>query len=178
MDIRNNTDRYGVIAKLFHWVVALLIIGLLVAGFSLSFIDDKALRSQVIFLHKSFGLLLIMMVVLRLLWRWLNPPPTFPASMPKWRATAAHSSHYTLYGLMVLMPLSGIIMSTLYGYPPSLFGLFSLPQFISVNKNLAQTFGTVHLILAWSIIAVVSVHIFAALEHHFSRKDGILKRML
>ncbi len=178
MQIRNTQQTYGVIAKCLHWLVALLIIALLIVGTSINYISTDAIKFNVINIHKSFGLLVLALVIIRIVWRFSNKTPELPLTTPRWQRRAARLSHMLIYIAILLMPISGIIMSTAAGYPPRFFGLFTLQLPIAVNKVTAQWFNQAHEILAWIILALVCIHILAALKHHFIDRDNVLKRML
>lgn len=176
MSLRNSAEEYGSVAKFFHWVIAILIICMLIFGF---FLEDipKAYAALAYNVHKLTGLVIFLLVVLRLLWAVGNPKPLPPYSMPVWQKSAEHLVHYGLYLSILAMPLAGWIGSAAAGRPPHLGGLsINLP--ITQSKDIASTSFTVHNTLAIVIIALVSVHILAALYHHFIKKDNILRRML
>lgn len=177
--LRNTQEHYGSVSKLFHWLMFLLILGMLIVGLSLDSIDDKALRSIVIGLHKSTGLLVLTLVCLRALWALMNPKPGSAPGTSPMEHVAERGGHLALYFLMFAMPITGWVMSTAAGYIPDFYGLFSVAApGIAKNKPLSELFGQAHEILAWTIIVVVSGHIAAAMYHHYIRKDNILRRMI
>lgn len=176
--IRNSSDRYGVITRGFHWVMALGIIGMLIAGFYMEGLPLSPAKFDWYNWHKSVGSILIVLVVLRYGWRLNNPVPKLPDDMKWHEKLAAHGGHMGLYGLMLAMPLSGWLMSSAAGFPVSVFGWFTLPNLIAADKELTETFKEAHELLAFAIIGLASIHALAALYHHFIRKDYILRRML
>jgi polyisoprenoid-binding protein YceI len=118
------------------------------------------------------------MVFLRIFWRLINPMPTAAKHTPLWQKSAAKIAHYALYVLMIIMPLSGWLMSSAAGFPVSVFGLFTLPDLIAPNNGVRMLMEQVHTLIAYAIIALVSIHILAALKHHFIDKDNTLRRIL
>jgi cytochrome b561 len=124
------------------------------------------------------GLTVLSLVILRILWALTSIKPGLPEIMKPWERYSERYLHFTLYLLLLIMPLSGWLMSTAAGYAPSFFGLFSIPMpRISHNENLAGFAGEIHYKVAWLLILLVSIHILAAFKHHFIDKDNILKRM-
>jgi cytochrome b561 len=174
--LKNNSTQYGSVAKFFHWAIFILVGCMLLAGYFMGDIADKALRGQVINLHKLTGITILILMILRLLWAFVNPRPVLPIDMPKWQKTLAWISHGFLYAVVIAMPLSGWIGSSAAGYAPHLFDWnFLLPI---QNKELSKPAFALHDDLAIIIMALVSIHMLAALYHHFIRKDNILRRML
>ena len=178
MPIINTTQTYGSISKLFHWLIVLLVIAMIIIGFTMGHIDDKMFRREVYALHKSFGLTILGLMLLRLLWRLINKRPELPTHIPKWQQKAANASHWLMYALLLAMPMSGLVMSTAAGHPPKFFNLFIVSLPIEKSKLIASSASTVHTVIAWCIIATVSTHILAALKHHFIDRDTVLMRML
>lgn len=172
-----NIARYTSTAIGLHWLIGLLIIGMLAVGLYMAKLPNGIFKFQLIQLHKSIGITILGLVALRLLWRFTHPAPMLPKHMPTWQKAIAHSSHYLLYILMVAMPLSGWIMSDAAGYHPNWFGL-SVPQLVSQNPGLSKTLAMAHEYGAYLLIVLLCLHIGAALQHHFWDNDDILKRML
>lgn len=170
-------DRYSCVAIALHWVTAILIIGMLLAGFFHEAFGEEV-EKQIIPIHKAVGVLIIAITIFRLGWRLKNPPPELPETMSKWQKNASKITHYELYFLLLAMPLSGWLMSSAAGYPVSMFGLFSIPPIIGKDKELANLFYEAHEILGWVILALIILHTMAGLYHHYIVKDGVLKRML
>lgn len=176
--LKNTDNAYGSVAKLFHWIMALLILGLFFLGLYMSDLELSPQKLQLYQWHKSLGATVLALAALRLCWRLWNIVPALPAGMALWERFGAHASHYALYALMFAMPLSGWIMSSYAGYPVSVFGWFTLPDLVAADKNMFRLMRDVHEALGWSIVALASVHAGAALWHHFIRKDNVLRRML
>lgn len=177
MPLKNTSNSYGWLARLFHWLMALLIIGLITVGLTMG--DFKApFKYELYGVHKALGMIVLGLVVLRLLWRFSNPTPKLPKEMDAIQRLAAHTLHIFLYIAMFVMPLSGWAMSSAGGYPVSIFGLFTLPPLVEENKELGRWFSDVHEYVGTALMVAIGVHICAALLHHFFYKDNILRRML
>lgn len=179
MALRNNSDSYGSVAKAFHWVVAILIIGLLAVGFYMGGLPkEDPSRMGIYGLHKALGITVLAVVSVRLLWKSVNVRPVLPASMSKIEKCGAQIGHALLYVFAFAMPLSGWAMSSAAGYPVSMFGLFNMPMLVGPDKDLAKAMNELHGNMAIALIAILVLHIVAALFHHFVRKDNVLIRML
>jgi len=178
MALKNTAEQYGSLSKFFHWTVAIMVVALLTVGFIMDDISDKALKMQVYNIHKLIGLSVLLLMIMRLLWRLNNVLPEYPPTVPKWARKAARATHDLLYLVLIIMPLSGWIMSSAAGHPPHL-GSWSLGiPGLTANKTLAQYGNSLHYVLAWAIPSLILLHIGAALKHHFMDKDEVLLRML
>jgi cytochrome b561 len=173
----NTRDQYGLIARLLHWIIAALAIGMLVGGSVLSFLPPGGFKSLVVAAHKSTGVLIFLLMTGRLLWRYLNLQPRDLGNIPLLKYIA-HVLHVCLYILALLQPLSGILMSQAYGYPVVVFGWFELPPLIWQSPLLGNYFREVHGVAAILLTAVIAVHAAAALKHHFIDGDRTLMRMI
>jgi len=176
--LRNNQDSYGSVAKLFHWLVFFLVVGMIAVGFYMEGLPVSPDKIRLYGWHKSLGVLLLSLMLLRLAWRLTNATPRLSGDLHKIYQLAAHAGHYSLYLLLILMPLSGWLMSSSAGFSVSVFGWFTLPDLVEADKSLNHFFHTAHFFIAWAIIIVVVVHVAAALWHHFCRHDNVLKRMM
>lgn len=177
MGLRNTTETYGSMAKTIHWLIFLMVTTLLIVGFFMGDIE-KPLRYTIYNIHKLAGITVLTIMIFRVYWTITNPKLSYSAELPAWQILAARTVHYILYALVILMPLSGWIMSTAAGHNPLLFGTSLTLPFIPESKPLAKFFHKTHTVMAWTIIAMVSLHVLAALKHHFVNKDNVLKRML
>ena len=189
--IRNTELSYGSVAKWLHWLTALLILVAYILVLYLEYVlhGEGPMRSPIIRLHKAIGASILVFIVLRIWWRAINPNPKLPESMPKWQVTASHVSHFSLYALLVAMPISGYLGN---GSGVS-FGIFAIPGFAKTAIGawtldlLGLTFEQwevpfdyfhykiVGPFVLWVIIAA---HAGAAIYHHYVEKDDVLKRML
>ena len=171
-------QHYTAIAKLFHWGMALLIAGLVVIGFVMTDMELSPEKLQYYSWHKWVGVSVFMLVWLRLLWRVMNPPPAYPDSMSPWMQRLAHAGHAMLYILMVIIPLSGWLLSSAKGVQTVWFGVLPLPDLIEKDKELGHLLREVHETLNYCMLFLLAGHIAAALKHHWINRDDILKRML
>ncbi|MCC9622501.1 cytochrome b [Thalassospira sp. MA62] len=177
MAIRSDKRVFGTVTKTFHWVMAALIIGVFSVGWYMDFLPLGMEKLEWISRHKSLGATVLALVILRFVWRHIEPTPDALGELAIERF-AAKAGHIGLYLLMFAMPLSGWTMSSAANYPVSVFGLFTLPNLVSPNEELFNTLKTVHWGLSWVIAALVVGHVLAALKHHFWDGDATLRRML
>ena len=175
--LKNTENSYGMISKAFHWLLFLMLTFSIVAGNFLASMPKGAEKLQVAGMHKSFGAILLMLILMRLVWRLINVTPKEPEGTSAMQAFLANAMHWALYVLMFAQPLSGIIMSQAAGYPVSFFGLFEFPALLDKDPSLAKfalgVHGTVWVLLVLAVIG----HAGAALYHHFIKKDEVLKQM-
>jgi len=172
------TTRYGAVAQTLHWVIAALIVTQFVLA---SLADDLPLGLHKLMLlarHKSFGMTVLLLAVLRLVWRLLNPPPPLPPAMKPIERLLAQLTHVAFYVLLFAMPLSGWLMSSAKNYSVSWFGLFTWPDLIPKNETAFEVLKETHEILSTVLLVIAALHVLAALKHHFWDKDDVLKRML
>ena len=179
--IENTKGRYGAIAILLHWTMALLVIGLAALGLYMVTLPDVGFNTKKITLviyHKELGLLALVLLVARLAWRLTQVLPDLVEHLPDWQKLAARFVHLTFYGLLFALPVSGCLMSSAAGIPVSFLGMFTLPDFIHRDDNLFQQLIAVHKVLGYILILSIFVHAGAALRHHFVSGDDTLRRML
>jgi cytochrome b561 len=168
--------RYTRTAIALHWLMSLLIIGLIAVGF---YMTSQKITPGVIKLymtHKSVGICVLTLVIVRMFWRATHQPPELPL-MPAWQKRASQLSHALLYFLMLAMPLSGWLMNSATGTPMKMFGWFKLPHLIDASTEGVMLWKSVHGYLAWGLVAVISIHVLAAIKHQFIERDGLLRRM-
>jgi cytochrome b561 len=176
------TPRYDPVAVTLHWLIALAIIVMIPLGFFMGDLPISIKFDAYIF-HKSLGITVLTLSVLRLIWRFMNPPPALPAGMKPIEKLLAHTAHWLLYFLMIAMPLTGWLMVSASRKYPTVFFWFAEVPFIPMpvgidGKATAEWFNETHELLAFGAIALISLHLFAALKHHFIYKDTTLTRML
>lgn len=176
--LRNTVTRYGLISQFLHWAVAMLIALQFVWAWRIDQTESVIQTYRLTVQHKSIGMTVLMLAVLRLAWRLFNRPPPLPAGMPRWEMTAAKINHALLYALIIAMPLSGWAYTSAAGYGAEWFGWADFPDLVGESERLEGVFGRVHGALAAILVAAISAHVLAALRHHFLLKDTILKRML
>ncbi len=160
-----------------HWLMFVLIAAAFGVGLWMAGLPVGPQRFRAVPWHKAIGVTILVLVVLRLLWRWRHPAPPLPATMPDWERNAAHASHALLYALMFAVPLSGFLMSSALGFSTVVFGL-TLPDLLERNRELGDTLKMVHFFLNKSLLALIALHAAAALKHFFLDRDGVLQRML
>lgn len=171
-------EAYTPTAKILHWLMALLILGLLPLGFYMSDLKLSPLKLQLYSWHKWAGVTVFMLVLIRLLWRIWNSPPALPSHMKRYERLVAHLGHFALYALMLAIPVSGWLMSSAKGFQTVWFGVLPLPDLLDKNRELGDLLAEVHESLNFILIAVLVGHLGAALKHHFIDRDDVLTRML
>ncbi|KAA0695216.1 cytochrome b [Halopseudomonas laoshanensis] len=179
MQIRNTSRSYGTAAIVLHWLVAVTVIGLAILGLWMTDLTyySPYYRSAP-FWHKSIGVSLALLIVLRLLWRWANPKPAHIPGHKPWELRLASLVHGLLYLLLIVIVLSGYLISTAKGQGIDVFGWFTLPALITGLPEQADRAGLVHYWLAISVLVLAGLHALGALKHHFIDRDNTLRRML
>lgn len=170
------TVRYSSTAIWLHWILAILITGLIAVGWYMMSIADQPDSGWYFDMHKSFGIIAGTLILLRVLWRLAHKPAPLPASIPAWQATLARLIHWLLYACMILMPLTGFLGASLSQWGVVFFGTH-LPQWINQNPDLSEQLFEVHSIVAWVLVVLVSLHILAAFKHLVINRDGVFQRM-
>jgi cytochrome b561 len=173
-----EVKHYTGTAKALHWLMAILLFGMLALGFYMQDLPLSPDKLKLYSWHKWAGVTAFLLVGFRLLWRIAHRPPALPGSMPKIMQFAAHAGHLALYGLMLAIPMSGWLMSSAKGFQTVYFGVLPIPDLLDKNKELGDLLALVHQSLNLLFIAVLAGHIGAALKHHFIDKDDILTRIL
>ncbi|MFI5444162.1 cytochrome b [Polaromonas sp. UC242_47] len=176
--VPDNSGRpYTRTAIVLHGAMALLVL----MGFSLGLymvgLPLNPLKLQLYSFHKWIGVSVAALLLPRLFWRSLHPPPPLPVGTPAWEQSAAHASHLLLYVLMACVPVSGWLMSSAKGVTTVYFGLWALPNLLVRNEALGLFLEALHRLLNYSLLALVTLHVAAALKHHFINRDGVLDRM-
>lgn len=162
-----------------HWIIAITIIGLLVMGHLMQQ-EWMPNRSSLYGLHKSFGILILVLTVFRIVWRLTHRPPALPDSVPNWQVLASRAVHIGFYVLLIAMPLLGWAMSSASTRAPQveIFGLFPIPDLpVDQGPGASRQWAQLHGIGAKLMIALLVLHIGAALKHHVVDRDGVLARM-
>lgn len=178
--IRNTTSSWGSAARVFHWIIGLTIIGMLAFGWWMNYIPARPDRFFYRSIHADIGYTLLVLMALRIVWRWINPVPALPAGTPPLQRVAAGISHGALYlATFVVIMLgwahSGARPQGDYG---SFFGLFHVPQFTSPDKATADAFEDRHIYAAYVLLVLIVIHLAAAGWHHFIRRDRVAARMV
>lgn len=175
---RNTGQSYGIIAQAFHWLVALLVFVQLGLGVYAADLPVSLARLQWLSRHKSLGLAILAVVLLRFAWRRMNPPPPLPESVQGWQRHAATANHWLIYLLLVLAPLAGWLHASAAGLSTNWFGLFQVPDLVSKEAGLSELFKQLHKGCVALLVALLAVHIGAALRHLLVLRDGVMHRML
>ncbi|MEG5264337.1 cytochrome b [Pseudomonas sp. JDS28PS106] len=179
MQLHNSSERYGLLSIILHWGVAITVFGLFALGLWMVGLDYyDSWRKAGPDLHKSIGLTLFAVMVIRLAWRLISPPPPPLDSYSRVTRIGAHLVHLFLYAALFAVMIAGYLISTADGVGIPVFGLFEVPALVSGLADQAETAGTIHLYLAWAIVVFAVLHGLAALKHHFIDRDVTLKRML
>lgn len=177
MKLRSDPDRWGAVAKAFHWIMALAILGNGVFGLCMGLAGNPMQKIDWLALHKSIGLTVLALLLLRLAWRAGDARPReVPA--PRWQRLAARATHALLYLLALALPLSGWWFNSVAGKPLQWFKQFNLPGIAAKNDALSHVAQDVHEYLFWCLLLVLVAHVGAALKHHVFDRDDVLRRML
>ena len=186
MKTRNTTESWGWPARVLHWSIAALILFQLGLGLYMTdFVPDLSEQFKLFQLHKSWGFVVFCLGVIRVAWRLANRrSPHLPVGTPRWQAIASHASHGLLYLLILVMPLSGWVMSAAsrtqdyLGIQNMVFGVFAMPDpWVPGVRWIADAAKEIHELSAWAMIAILALHLAAALKHHIIDRDTVLKRM-
>ena len=172
-----SAERYTVLQKLLHWTVALAVIGALAGGTAIDWLSNGPLKNQVYALHKATGILILGLMLLRLVLRVVHGAPALPLAVPAWQRTAAAASHFLLYALLLLMPFVGWAATSAFPAPIPFFGLFDVPPLIGKDRALSEQLFEIHHFMGNAIIALIVIHVGAALQHALIKKDGVFQRM-
>jgi cytochrome b561 len=179
MQFRNSQSHYGVVAVALHWIVALAVVGMFGLGFwmvDLTYYDEWYKKGPDI--HRSIGVLLFLLMMLRVIWRGVNKNPAPLPGHKQWEILGAHTAHLLLYILLFVAMISGYLISTADGSAINVFGWFGVPSVTGQIKGMEDTAGIVHYWSTWVIIVLAAVHAAGAIKHHVADRDDTLKRML
>jgi cytochrome b561 len=177
--IGNTTSSWGSVSRWFHWILGTMIIGMLAYGWWMNHIPARADRFFYRSIHADIGYLVLSLMVVRLIWRGINPTPALPAGTTQWHRIAARISHGALYAVTILVVMLGWAHSG--AHKPDYadwFGLFRVPQFTSPDKATADLYEDRHIYAAYVLLALVVIHIAAAAWHHFIKRDRVAARMV
>jgi cytochrome b561 len=175
----NTSERWGSVSIGLHWTIAALVLLVQVpAGITMVWVDPGTVQNVCYNIHKTNGIVIFLLAIVRLGWRWSNPVPLLPADLPEWQARAARTTHVLLYLVLFSMPITGFLYTAMGGFPVPFFMLYDLARLVPENKPVAEVFKYAHLTLQFVLYATVILHVAGALQHHLVRKDGVLRRML
>ncbi len=168
---------YHPFVRTLHWLMTLLIFAALALGVWATQLPRGDLRSEVLFVHKSFGVTVLALIVVRILARLVLGTPPYAAPLDRLTHAAASAGHLGLYALMIALPVSGYLTSTAGGHDVSFFGLFALPNLVGPDKALAESAGQAHYVFAWAMGVVLALHLAAVVWHARFKRDEVLTRM-
>jgi cytochrome b561 len=171
-------NHYPATTKLLHWLVATCVLATSPVAITMVRIDPGPTQDALYNFHKSLGLLILILVVLRLINRLAVGAPAADPEIESWQKAASSIVHTSLYVLLLAIPIVGYIANSASDTPTPFFGLFSLPPMIGKNEGLSDQLFTIHRWMGFLVIAVALIHIIAALYHYFVRRDHVLQRML
>ena len=179
MTARNTPDGFGWVSRSLHWLMALLILFMLGLGTYIGRMEPALSNLWLYGLHKSFGISLLVLVLLRIAWhRASSPPASLTADIPPWQIRTARLTHRALYTLMLAVPLTGWIASSATGIDTVLFNRITLPGIAPVSETWETAFFTVHAILTKLLLFCTALHVVGALNRHFAHQDATLRRMI
>ena len=179
MTLKNTADRWGPVSQAFHWTIVLLILGLAIVGLTMGELPKTPKYFWVYTAHKSTGLLVLTLVIARLGWRLYAGKPEPVPGTPTWQERIATVTHWLLYGLILLMPISGWLYDSASGLRPfRWYGLFDVPKLSPPDESLRNLSHEVHEWGFWVLLALVIAHAGAAFYHHYFQRDATLTRML
>lgn len=169
---------YPSASKWLHWLVAACVLVTAPVSIVMGRVGEGPLQNTLYNLHKSLGVLIFILMVLRLINRLMAGAPAPDPSIARWQKAASSAVHGSIYVLLVAMPIVGYVANSAYGATTPFFGLFELPRIVGDNEGLANTLFAAHRWTGFLLIVLVLMHIGAALQHHFIHGDNVLRRML
>lgn len=176
--LRNTRFSYGLVSQVFHWLIVALILVQYTWAWRIDRADGFQVRLELVTQHKTIGMFVLMLALVRLLWRLFNRPPDFPETMARWERLAARLGHWLLYGLILAVPLTGWLYSSAAGLGDYWSGPLNFPSLVDSSERLEDRFSLIHQVLAISLGVMAIIHALAALRHHFFKRDDVLRRML
>lgn len=178
MTFRNTTVAWGSLSKALHWLIVLLIINQWVIILRAHNMPRGPALIETLAWHKSFGITILALAIVRLAWRLVNPTPELTTVTRPWERQLARITHFLLYALLFAVPLTGWMMSSARNFPVSWFKLVQLPDLVSPSQSAYELLHSLHEGLNLALVAVALLHVAGALKHHFIDRNDVLKRML
>ncbi len=175
MSFSNTAMRWGGVAKGFHWLMAVMIVLAIVLGVVAEEMPLSPAKLKVFILHKSVGISILALVILRIVWRVTQKAPGAPTGISALNKKLANLGHFALYGLMLLLPVSGWILNSAADFPFRWFGLFAVPSITSPNEELHELSESIHVFAAWVLLVVFLGHAVMAIKHHRHGSDVLLR---
>jgi len=170
--------RYGALARLFHWITVIMVISMVPAGIAMTRISGGSLQNTLFDFHRSVGVVLMVLTLVRLAYRLAKPPEPLPSSIALWQRMAAKAAHAFIYIFLIINPFVGWVATSAYGAAIPVFGLFTMPALLEKDRELSSQLFLIHEVLGIMFVLTIVVHIGAALYHHFVLEDNVLRRML
>lgn len=175
--MRQSKGKYALEIRVLHWLMAVALLGMLIVGFVVSGIPkSEPARHFYLGLHKSFGITLFALAAVRLMSRLFAAAPSLPDAIPSMQRAIAQTAHFALYGLMLLMPISGYVMSISMGQPVRWFGL-AVPRLLAEDHARGLVAGGIHAVAAYALVALLTLHVGAVAWHYFSDRVNLLRRI-
>lgn len=168
-------------ARRLHWISALIMLVIVIPlGICIRYFapENEPLKFRLYNLHESFGVVLFVLALGRLIYRWINPAPPLPDDSPAWVRVAARATHWSLYALLIIMPISGFLATNAWGFPLKVFEVLPLPSPVGKDEALAKTLSLIHWWGAIVLGVLIASHLAGAWYHHMVRRDGVLRRMV
>ena len=178
--MKNTSTHYGALSRALHWLIAIAIFGLMLVGSYMEGLpDDHAQRGAIYGLHKATGAVVLALVVIRVLWLTISPAPKLPDAISAGEQKLAKIVKHLMYMLMLAVPLSGLLMSTYFGSPVSIYGLFELPLFVEKNQEMAGIFHAIHGTSVTLLFGCIVLHIAGVIKHRRSGnpEEDVIPRM-
>jgi cytochrome b561 len=169
---------YTLTARSLHWLTAVLVLIMVPIGFVMANADMGPAGDRLYDLHRSIGAVLLPIMLMRVIYRWFNPPPPLPSDIPPVQQLAAHFTHWALYLLLIIQSGLGWVATSAYRAPIIVFGLFELPPIWPIDQPFSERAFALHRFIGIALGVLVCMHIGAALYHHFVRQDRVLLRMV
>ena len=173
----DDAARYTTTAILLHWLIAIVVLGLIAWGWWMQTIAKIPVgpRVDAFNLHKSIGMTVLLLMLVRTGWRARHPPPLF-APMPRWQARLARAVHLLFYVCLIVQPLSGYLGSAFSGYPVRVFGVM-LPAWAPKTDALKEALSVVHLVNSWVLVGALALHVAGTVKHALLERDGSFQRI-
>lgn len=177
-----QTDKFPILMRLMHWLMAVTLLGMIGSGWFMAGLDPEQVsyKYDIYFWHKSFGVVAMALIITRIAIRFSSKVPDLPASLHSHEKRLANTVHFLLYAMMLMVPITGILMSDFGGRPIPFFGLTALPEVLENNKELAGQMHSIHILVPYIFLGLISLHVLGALKHRVLDKpeNDVLNKML